>query len=355
MLGSIRRPEEEEVFGVQDWAEVHRLNRQGVPKRAIARRLGMSHTTVHRLLGLREPPRYERRRAASLVDPFTSQIAAMLDTDPKVPATVVLQHLRRDGYAGGITILKDHLAKVRPQFLAARTFQRTTYLPGEISQIDWWHTGAQVPVGKGATREAFALVATLPASAAHVAVFTFGRTTGDLLPAALGCFERLGGVPDKVICDNDTAIVRERRGGVAILHDEVVSFFGQLGATVVPVRPAIPRPRARSSEPTATWTARSCRCDASRTLRTCRPSTTTGRPPWPFGAIIDAWGRSFTTPGASSAGSCARCPILARTPPGMPRRGSPATASAASATSTTRSRRGFRDGGSASAARRSKS
>jgi transposase len=245
MLGSIRRPEEEEVFGVQDWAEVHRLNRQGVPKRAIARRLGMSHTTVHRLLGLQEPPRYERRRTSSLVDPFASEIAAMLDTDPKVPATVVLQHLRRDGYAGGITILKEHLAKVRPQFLAARTFQRTSYLPGEISQIDWWHTGAQVPVGKGATREAFGLVATLPHSAAHAAVFTFGRTVGDLLPAALGCFERLGGVPDKVICDNDAAIVAERRGGVAILHDEVASFFGQLGTKVVPLRPGDPQAKGQ--------------------------------------------------------------------------------------------------------------
>jgi transposase len=137
MLGSIRRPEEEEVFGVKDWAEVHRLDREGVPRRAIARRLQMSHTTVHRLLALREPPRYERRRISSLFDPFASEIAAMLDTDPKVPATVVLQHLRRDGYSGGITILKEHLAKVRPSFLAARTFQRTSYLPGEISQIDW--------------------------------------------------------------------------------------------------------------------------------------------------------------------------------------------------------------------------
>jgi len=245
MLGSIRRPEEEEVFGVQDWAEVHRLNRQGVPKRAIARRLGMSHTTVHRLLGLREPPRYERRKTSSLVDPFTSEISAMLDTDPKVPATVVLQHLRRDGYAGGITILKEHLARVRPQFLAARTFQRTSYLPGEISQIDWWHTGRQVPVGKGATREAIGLVATLPHSAAHAAVFTFGRTIGDLLPAALGCFERLGGVPDKVICDNDAAIVACRRGGVAILHDEVASFFGQLGTKVVPLRPGDPQAKGQ--------------------------------------------------------------------------------------------------------------
>jgi transposase len=245
MLGSIRRPEEEEVFGVQDWAEVHRLDRQGVSKRAIARRLGMSHTTVHRLLGLREPPRYERCGTSSLVDPFTAEIAAMLDADPKVPATVVLQCLRRDGYAGGITILKEHLANVRPQFVAARTFQRTTYVPGEISQVDWWHTGRDVPVGKGAAREAFGLVATLPASAAHAAVFTFGRTIGDLLPAALGCFERLGGVPDKVVCDNDTSIVASRRGGTAILHDEVASFFGQLGTKVVPLRPGDPQAKGQ--------------------------------------------------------------------------------------------------------------
>jgi transposase len=245
MLGSIRRPEEEEVFGVHDWAEVHRLERQGVAKRAIARRLGMSPTTVHRLLGLPEPPRYQRRRTSSLLDPFTSEIAAMLDEDPKVPATVVLQHLRRSGYGGGITILKEHLARVRPEFLAARTFQRTTYLPGEISQIDWWHTGREIPVGKGAYREAFGLVATLPHSAAHAAVFTFGRTIGDLIPAALGCFQRLGGVPDKVVCDNDTAIVAQRRGGVAILHEEVASFFGQLGTKVVPLRPGDPQAKGQ--------------------------------------------------------------------------------------------------------------
>jgi transposase len=245
MLGPIRRPEEEEVFGVQDWAEVHRLNRQGVPKRMISRRLGMSHTTVHRLLGLAEPPHYERRRTSSLLDPFAEQIAAMLDGDPKVPATVVLQHLRRGGYTGGITILKERLAQIRPQFLAARSFQRTSYLPGEISQIDWWHTGRAVPVGKGATREAFALVATLPASAAHAAVFTLGRSVADLLPAALGCFQRLCGVPEKVICDNDAAIVRERRSGVAILHDEVAAFFGQLGTKVVPLRPGDPQAKGQ--------------------------------------------------------------------------------------------------------------
>jgi hypothetical protein len=52
-------------------------------------------------------------------------------------------------------------------------------------------------------------------------------------------------VPDKVICDNDAAIVRERRAGVAIVHEEVASFFGQLGAKVVPLRPGDPQAKGQ--------------------------------------------------------------------------------------------------------------
>jgi 2-polyprenyl-3-methyl-5-hydroxy-6-metoxy-1,4-benzoquinol methylase len=55
------------VYDVHDWAEVHRLHYvQGLGKAAIAAKLGMSRTTVHRLLGLREPPRYARRPAGWL-------------------------------------------------------------------------------------------------------------------------------------------------------------------------------------------------------------------------------------------------------------------------------------------------
>lgn len=245
MLGSIRRPEEEEVYPVHDWAEVHRLRREGLSKTVISERLGMSRTTVRRLASMSTPPRYERSTSASLLDPFKGEIASMLDQDAKVAATVVIERLRRGGYAGGITILKDHLAKVRPAFLAAKTYQRTSYLPGEISQIDWWHTGARIPIGKGATKEAFGLVATLPASAAHAAVFTLSRTISDLLPAVLGCFERLGGAPERVVCDNDASIVRERRGGVAILHDEVAAFFGALAIRVVVLQPGRPQSKGQ--------------------------------------------------------------------------------------------------------------
>jgi transposase len=231
------------VYRVQDWAEVRRLQRQGLSKAAIAKRLGMSRTTVWRLAGMDEPPRYERRRAPSLIDPYVDAVAAMLDEDPKVSATVILEHLRRDGYAGGITILKDHLARVRPSFLAARAYQRTSYLPGEISQLDWWHTGVRIPVGKGAKREAFGLVTTLPHSAAHAVVFSFARTVAELLPAVIGCFDRLGGAPECAVCDNDASIVASRQRGRAILHEEVHALFGALGIRPIVLGPG--RPQAK--------------------------------------------------------------------------------------------------------------
>jgi transposase len=229
------------VHQVEDWAEVHRLfHREGRPKAAIARQLEMSRNTVERLLGLSEPPRYVRRPAGSRLDPFTERIAAILAVDPTVRATVIRERLRAEGYRGGITILKDHLAMVRPTFLAARAFQRTSYQPGEIGQVDWWHTGVRVPVGRGVSREAFGLVTTLPFSAAHGMTFSLSRTVGDLRPALVGCLERLGGVPEKLIFDNDASVVASGSGSGARLHDEVVGLLGALHTKPVVLRPARP-------------------------------------------------------------------------------------------------------------------
>lgn len=226
---------------MEDWAEVHRLfHREGRPKAAIARQLGMSRNTVERLLGLTEPPRYVRRPVSSQLDPFTEEIAAMLATDPSVRATVIRERLQPLGYPGGITILKDHLATVRPTFLAARAFQRTSYQPGEIGQVDWWHTGVRVPVGRGVSREAFGLVTTLPFSAAHAMTFSLSRTIGDLRPGLVGCLARLGGVPEKLVFDNDASVVATGSGSRARLHDEVVGLLGGLRTKPVVLRPARP-------------------------------------------------------------------------------------------------------------------
>jgi transposase len=201
------------VYSVQDWAEAHRLfEREGWSKTAIAVKLGMSRNTVDRLLELDGPPAHRQAAKGSALDAFADEIVAMLEDNPKVAATVILERLRPLGYEGGITVRKDRLTQVRPLLSAAKSYQRTSYLPGEISQLDWWHTGVQIPVGKGATREAFALVATLPHSAAPAVTFTFGQTTADFCAAALGRYQRLGGLPEKAVIDNESCMVKPRRG-----------------------------------------------------------------------------------------------------------------------------------------------
>jgi IS30 family transposase len=90
------------VYDVQDWAEVHRLfHREHWTKTAIAEKLGMSRNTVDRLLELCEPPRYERAPAGSALDDYMEPIVAMLEENPKVASTVILERLRPLGYAGG--------------------------------------------------------------------------------------------------------------------------------------------------------------------------------------------------------------------------------------------------------------
>jgi len=76
--------------------------------------------------------------------------------------------------------------------------------------------------------------------AAHAAVFTPSKTMADLRPAFVGCFERLGGVPEAIVVDNDSSIVASGRRRFARLHDEVAALFGHLRAKVIVLEPGSP-------------------------------------------------------------------------------------------------------------------
>jgi transposase len=231
------------VYEVHDWAEVHRLfDVEGLSKARIAEKLEMSRNTVSRLLVSVEPPVYERESTGSKLDPYKGSIQHLLGEDPKAPATVIIERLRREGYEGGITILKDYLVGVRPLFVGAKAFQRTSYLPGEIGQCDWWEPPLSIPVGKGASRQVYGLVITLPQSAAHACVFSFSKQMIDFLPAFSGSLGRLGGVPDKMVLDRDSAIVVPG-SRPARVHDEIAALFGAFR-----VRPVIVGPRRPESK-----------------------------------------------------------------------------------------------------------
>ena len=78
---------------MEDWAEIRRLHRaEGVPIKAIARRLGSARNTVRAALAS-DRPSSERGRRGSLVDAVEPQIRALLAEFPRMPATVIAERI----------------------------------------------------------------------------------------------------------------------------------------------------------------------------------------------------------------------------------------------------------------------
>src|SRR5580704_17864578 len=100
----------------EEAVEIRVLSRQGKSIREVARMLEVSRNTVRRYLRGDRLPRYERETRPSKLDHYKQYIAERVRAAvPEwIPVTVLLRELRALGYAGGISILKEHLATLKP-------------------------------------------------------------------------------------------------------------------------------------------------------------------------------------------------------------------------------------------------
>lgn len=113
---------------MEDWAEIRRLHRaEGMPIKAISRRLGVSRNTVKRALGSVGPPKYERAPKGSAVDEFEPLIRALLAEFPDMPATVIAE---RVGWSRSITVFRERVTALRP-LSPRRTQPRGRPMPRE--------------------------------------------------------------------------------------------------------------------------------------------------------------------------------------------------------------------------------
>jgi transposase len=192
------------VVGVEQWAELRRLHLvEGVSIKELVRRSGLARETVRRAVRSAEPPRYSRPPRGSKLDPFRERIQALLREEPSLPARRVRELIAEEGYAGSSTIVNEYVRELRPLYAPPRTYQRTMYRPGELVQFDVWEPSRPVPVGYGQARQGYVVVACLGYSRAGAAVLVFSKRTEDVLWGVLGCLDRLGGVPGKLVWDRE--------------------------------------------------------------------------------------------------------------------------------------------------------
>ena len=222
-----------------DWAEVRAMHADGIKKREIARRLGISRNTVDRLIDATEPPRYSRAPAGSMLDPLEPVLQRLLKDWPEIRAPRVTEILREDyGYAGSVDLVRRRLAQLRPR--SVRPAQRTGYRPGQVLQLDWGEMPTRPRIA-GRERRIYALVATLPYSGAQTAHFSFDLTAESFLEGHVRIFDWLGGVVRECVYDNLRSAVARRDGDRVTWTQRFLELRGHYAFHATACTPATPR------------------------------------------------------------------------------------------------------------------
>ena len=124
------------VISMEDWAEIRALHRRdGLSKREIARRLGISRVTVDRALASDRPPKYARPAVATGFTPVEPLVRELLRATPSMPVTVIAERI---GWSGSVTNLRRHVRRIRSDYLPVDPADRLDYRPGDQAQCDLW-------------------------------------------------------------------------------------------------------------------------------------------------------------------------------------------------------------------------
>jgi transposase len=220
------------VITLEDWALIRRLDREGVPKAQIAKRLGISRTTVLKAVMSDGPPRYERTPQPTSFASFEQRVRTLLETEPEMPATVIAE---RVGWSGSITWFRESVKSLRPLYRPLDPADRLSWEPGDAAQCDLWFPPKRIPLEDGTA----SLLPVLVMTAAH-SRFTIGlmiptRKTEDLLLGSWESIQQLGRVPRRLIWDNEPGIGRGLRRA-----EGVSAFMGTLATKLVLLKPRDP-------------------------------------------------------------------------------------------------------------------
>ena len=217
---------------MEDWALIRRLAAEGVPKAVIARRLGISRTTVVKAVASSGPPCYVRTPTESSFVVFEARVRALLEREPEMPATVIAE---RVGWTGSMTWFRENVKRLRPDYRRIDPADRLVWEPGDVAQCDLWFPPRKIPLEDGTSR----LLPVLVMTAAH-SRFVLGRMiptrkTEDLLLAMWELLRQLGAVPRRLFWDNEPGIGRGSRRA-----EGVAAFMGTLATQLVLLPPKDP-------------------------------------------------------------------------------------------------------------------
>lgn len=207
--------------------EIQILRKQGKSLRQISLAVGVCVNTVRKYIAYEGRPFYRQRLSRPRkLDGYKAYLAARIAYARPLwlPAPVLLQEIREQGYRGGITQLKEYMRLFKDQKPEARVIRFETE-PGQQMQVDW------IEFEKYPTFLA-AFVATLGFSRVAYVHFVNNERIETLLACHEQAFVYFGGVPQEVLYDNMKTVIIKRDAygpGQHRFHGSLLDFAKTYG------------------------------------------------------------------------------------------------------------------------------
>jgi transposase len=201
---------------METWAAIrHLFYIEKLPKKAIARKLGLDPKTVRRALKRETFSPAVIQPRTSKLDPYKEKTKELLNRYSDLSAVRLHEEIQKLGYPGGISILRDYLATFRTPskvFLPIRT------TPAEEAQADWAY------IGTVASQRVYCFLMVLSFSGMLYLQFFPSQTLEHFMTGHLRAFHFFQGVPKKIRYDNLLSVVLSRFGSAIQFNPRFLAF-----------------------------------------------------------------------------------------------------------------------------------